>query len=57
MNQRRTKEPPKNSQTEKVRFINIAVSFTLPYSTDRRPREEREKSGITFARFFAQIFG
>ena len=42
MNQGRTKERPKNSQTEKVRFINIAVSFTLPYSTDRRPREFRE---------------
>ena len=52
MNQGRTKERPKNSQTEKVRFINIAVSFTLPYSTDRRPIDDREKSGITFARFF-----
>jgi len=36
----RTKERPKNAEIENVRFINIAISFTLPYSTDRRPRDE-----------------
>ena len=44
MNQGRTKERPKNSQTEKVRFINIAVSYTSPHSTERTTRDDREKS-------------
>ena len=44
-NQGRTKERPKNSETEKVRFINIAVSFTslipclIPPTYDRETTE------------------
>ena len=55
MNQGRTKERPKNSQTEKVRFINIAVSYTLPQNTERRPRDDREKSDRTFLQNFADF--
>ena len=47
MNQRRTKDEPKNAKSQNVRFIKIAVSFssyTLPNSTDRRAREDREDS-------------
>ena len=49
MNQRRTKELRKNSKTQKVHIIKIAVSYTLPDSTERRPRDDREKSERTFA--------
>ena len=46
MNQRRTKEPRKNSKTQKVRFLKIAVSFPslIPYPktpTDHRENTER----------------
>ena len=55
MNQGRTKDEPKNSKIEKSTFIKIAVSYTLPASTERWPRDDREKSEKTFARFFAQF--
>ena len=44
MNQGRTKERPKNSQTEKVRFINIAVSFTSLIPCLPLPRDDRENT-------------
>ena len=44
MNQGRTKERPKNSQTEKVRFINIAVSFTSIILCLKTPRDDRENT-------------
>ena len=49
MNQGRTKERPKNSQTQKSTFIKIAVSFTsliprlIPPSDDRQTTERRAK--------------
>ena len=49
--QGRTKEQPKNSQTQKVLFIKIAVSFIslIPclVFTERTPREHRESSDPT----------
>ena len=51
MNQRRTKERPKNPKIQKVLFIKICrsffLSYTSPYSTERRPREHRERSAST----------
>ena len=42
MNQRRTKDRPKNSQTQKVRFVKIAASFTSLIPCLVLPRELRE---------------
>ena len=42
MNQRQTKDEPKNSQTQKVLFIKIAVSFTSLIPCLVLPRELRE---------------
>ena len=42
MNQGRTKERPKNSETQKSTFIKIAVSFTSLIPTLIPPRELRE---------------
>ena len=42
MNQRRTKEQPKNSKLQKVLFIKIAVSFTSLIPCLIPPRELRE---------------
>ena len=56
MNQGRTKELPKNFQIQKVLFVKIAISYTLPYFTDRTPRDDREKSNRLFAQIFIQIF-
>ena len=47
MNQGRTKERPKNSQTEKVRFINIAVSFTSLIPFPILPTDDRETTDST----------
>ena len=49
MNQGRTKERPKNSETPKSTFIKIAVSFTslipclIPPTDDRETTERRAK--------------
>ena len=37
-------------------MLSFYFSYILPQNTDWRPRDDREKSGITFAWFFAQIF-
>ena len=42
MNQRRTKDEPKNAEIENVRFIKIAVSFTSLIPCLVLPRELRE---------------
>ena len=47
MGEIRTKERPKNSQTEKVRFINIAVSFTSLIPSPILPTDNREKTDRT----------
>ena len=41
MNQRRTKERPKNAEIENVRFVKIAVSFTSLIPSAIPPREHR----------------
>ena len=45
--QGRTKERPKNSQTEKVRFINIAVLYTSLIPCLILPTDDRENSDRT----------
>ena len=52
-NQGRTKDEPKNPKTQKVLFVKIAISYTLPNSTERRPREDREKSSRNILQNFA----
>ena len=47
MNQRRTKERPKNSQTQKVRFIKITVSFPSLIPCLSSPTDDRENSDRT----------
>ena len=58
MNQRRTKERPKNSKLEKVLFIKIGISFAfliptlilpreLRATTERTPKELRLNSPVT----------
>ena len=42
MNQRRTKEQPKNAKSQNVRFIKIAVSFPSLVPCLIPPRELRE---------------
>ena len=42
MNQRRTKDGPKNSETQKSIFIKIAISFTSLIPCLVLPRELRE---------------
>ena len=49
----RTKERPKNSQTQKVHFINIAVLHTSLIPFPIPPTDEREKSGRTPAQLLA----
>ena len=44
MNLRRTKEHRKNSQTEKMRFVKIAVSFFFLIPCLTLPRDDRENS-------------
>ena len=44
MNQRRSKEQPKNSETQKSTFIKIAVSFTSLIPALIPPTDEREKT-------------
>ena len=46
-NQRRTKEQHRNSQTTKVLFVKIAVSFTSLVPCLIPPREHREKTERT----------
>ena len=49
MNQGRTKDEPKNSETQKVLFIKISVSFSslipclIPPTDDRETTERRAK--------------
>ena len=45
--QGRTKERPKNSETEKMLFIKIAVSFTSLIPSLVLPTDEREKTERT----------
>ena len=33
----------------------VAFLYTFPYSTDRRPRDDREKSESTFCQNFTKI--
>ena len=47
MNQRQTKDEPKNSQTQKVLFIKIANSFTSLIPCLVLPREHREMTERT----------
>ena len=42
MNQRRTKDEPKNSQTQKSTFLKIALSFTSLIPCLKTPSEHRE---------------
>ena len=41
MNQRRTKDEPKNSETKKSTFVKISVSFTSLIPSAIPPREHR----------------
>ena len=45
--QGRTKDEPKNSETEKVRFINIVVSFPSLIPCLILPTDDREKTERT----------
>ena len=47
MNQGRTNDEPKNSQTENVRFIKIAVLFTSLIPSLTPPTDNRENSDRT----------
>ena len=47
MNQRRTKDEPKNAEIENVRFIKIAVSFTSLIPTLIPPTDNRETTERT----------
>ena len=47
MNQGRTKEPRKNSETKKVRFIKIVVSFMSLIPSRKTPTDDREKTERT----------
>ena len=47
MNQRRTKERPKNAKSQNVRFIKIAVSFTSLIPTLVPPTDDRETTERT----------
>ena len=47
MNQRRTKERPKNSEIENVLFLKIAISFPSLIPCLIPPTEDREKSDRT----------
>ena len=47
MNQRRTKEQPKNSKLQKVLFVKIAVSFTSLIPCLITPTDDRENSDST----------
>ena len=47
MNQRRTKERPKNSETQKRLFIKIAISFTSLIPCLIPPTDDREKTERT----------
>ncbi len=44
MNQRRTKDEPKNAEIENVRFIKIAVSFTSLIPCVILPTDDRENT-------------
>ena len=46
-NQRRTKERPKNSETQKSTFIKIAHSFTSLIPSPILPTDDREKTDRT----------
>ena len=50
-NQRRTKAEPKNSQTPKVLFIKIALSFTSLIPSPVLPTDEREMTERTPTQF------
>ena len=47
MNQRRTKDEPKNSETQKSTFVKIAVSFTSLIPSPILPTDNREKTDRT----------
>ena len=47
MNQRRTKERPKNSQFEKVLFVKISTSFTSLIPCHKTPTDDREMTDRT----------
>ena len=47
MNQRQTKERPKNYKSQKVRFIKIALSFTSLIPSPISPTDDRENSERT----------
>ena len=44
MNQGRTKDEPKNSQTQKSTFIKITISFTSLIPSSIPPTDDRENS-------------
>ena len=46
-NQRRTKDEPKNAETQKRLFVKIAVSFTSLIPCPIPPTDDREKSDRT----------
>ena len=46
-NQRRTKEGPKNSETQKSTFVKIAVSFSSLIPSLKIPTNDRENSERT----------
>lgn len=56
MNQRRTKERPKNSQTEKVRFINIAFLKRLTHFLKKFPHFLKQLSSCTSFAFLRMLF-
>ena len=47
MNQGRTKDEPKNSETKKVLFLKIAVSFTSLIPSLKTPTDDREMTEMT----------
>ena len=47
MNQRRTKERPKNAEIENVRFVKIALSFFSLIPCLKTPSDDRENSERT----------
>ena len=46
-NQRKTKEPPKKSEPQKVLFLKIAVSFSSLIPSLKIPTNDRENSEST----------
>ena len=55
MNQRRTKEQPKNSKLQKVLFIKIAVSFPSLVPCLNSPTDDRETTERRAKRYRALV--